>query len=351
MAGHGAVAPSEYPPPVDPPGEFVKRALDPPDERIEVGVVIVGGGTGRPGLRQPAAAAARGRAGAEGAPRRGAGRGDREGQGLRGAQPLGRRDAARVRCTSCSPTLIREDWPEGATARSPGEAVYSWPKPGGDPAAAGAAELPQPRQPRRVGRRALPVDGRPGGGGRRLRPDRDVGRPSCSWTDGAVVGVRSGDKGRGSDGEPLRNFEPGSDVTAQATVLAEGVLGPPDGAAIKRFALAEYSEPQVWSLGVKEVWEVAKPLDRVIHTLGLAAAPADEVPRVRRVVDLPDGRATRSRSASSPASTTPTRPSRSTTCSRSSSSTRWCGGSSTAASASPGARRRSPRAATGRCRG
>src|SRR6516165_9939954 len=38
-------APSEFPPPVDPVGEFIKRELDSEDERIEVGVVIVGGGT------------------------------------------------------------------------------------------------------------------------------------------------------------------------------------------------------------------------------------------------------------------------------------------------------------------
>jgi electron-transferring-flavoprotein dehydrogenase len=85
---------------------------------------------------------------------------------------------------------------------------------------------------------------------------------------GVVRGVRSGDKGRGRDGQPLRNFEPGSDVTARATVLAEGAWGHLTGAAIKRFALAAYSEPQVWSLGVKEVWEVPKPLTKVIHTLG-----------------------------------------------------------------------------------
>src|SRR5437763_4912738 len=43
MNGHHA--PSEYPPPVDSVGEFVKRGLDPEDELIEVGVAIVGGGT------------------------------------------------------------------------------------------------------------------------------------------------------------------------------------------------------------------------------------------------------------------------------------------------------------------
>ena len=84
--------------------------------------------------------------------------------------------------------------------------------------------------------------------------------------DGKVVGVRSGDKGRGKDGEPLGNFEPGTDIKAKATVLAEGCWGHLTGAAIKEFDLAKGREPQVWELGVKEVWKVKKPLDRVIHT-------------------------------------------------------------------------------------
>ena len=74
--------------------------------------------------------------------------------------------------------------------------------------------------------------------------------------DGAVVGVRSGDKGRGKDGEPLGNFEPGTDIAAKATVLAEGCWGHLTGAAIREFDLGEGREPQVWELGVKEVWKV-----------------------------------------------------------------------------------------------
>src|SRR6059036_4125446 len=42
---NGHHAPSEFPPPVDSVREFVKQGLDPEDERIEVGVAIVGGGT------------------------------------------------------------------------------------------------------------------------------------------------------------------------------------------------------------------------------------------------------------------------------------------------------------------
>ena len=85
--------------------------------------------------------------------------------------------------------------------------------------------------------------------------------------DGRVQGVRTGDKGRGRDGEPLPNFEPGADVVARVTVLAEGTQGHLTGVALDRFALAG-ENPQVWALGVKEVWKVARPLDRVIHTMG-----------------------------------------------------------------------------------
>jgi electron-transferring-flavoprotein dehydrogenase len=84
---------------------------------------------------------------------------------------------------------------------------------------------------------------------------------------GRVRGVRTGDKGRGRDGQELGNFEPGADVTARVTVLAEGTQGHLTGVALSRFGLVG-ENPQVWALGVKEVWRVAHPLDRVIHTMG-----------------------------------------------------------------------------------
>ena len=90
--------------------------------------------------------------------------------------------------------------------------------------------------------------------------------------DGRVRGIRTGDKGRGRKGEELTNFEPGSDVLARATVLAEGTQGHLTGAAIERFGL-HGDNPQVWALGVKEVWKVARPLDRVIHTMGWPLRP------------------------------------------------------------------------------
>jgi electron-transferring-flavoprotein dehydrogenase len=85
--------------------------------------------------------------------------------------------------------------------------------------------------------------------------------------DGRARGVRTGDKGQGRDGEPLGNFEPGSDLVAKVTVLAEGTQGHLTGVALDRFGLAG-ENPQVWALGVKEVWQITRPLDRVIHTMG-----------------------------------------------------------------------------------
>jgi electron-transferring-flavoprotein dehydrogenase len=86
-------------------------------------------------------------------------------------------------------------------------------------------------------------------------------------SDGRVRGVRTADRGRGRAGEELGNFEPGSDVHARVTVLAEGTQGHLTGVALDRFAL-QGENPQIWALGVKEVWKVARPLDRVIHTMG-----------------------------------------------------------------------------------
>ena len=95
----------------------------------------------------------------------------------------------------------------------------------------------------------------------------ETARDKLLVEDRIVVGVRTGDKGRDRDGEPLPNFEPGSDVMAKATVVAEGTLGHLTLAAMDYYDL-HGEDPQRWELGVKEVWEVPKPLDRVIHTMG-----------------------------------------------------------------------------------
>jgi electron-transferring-flavoprotein dehydrogenase len=85
--------------------------------------------------------------------------------------------------------------------------------------------------------------------------------------DGQVRGARTGDRGRGRDGKPLPTFEAGSDVVAGVTVLAEGSQGLLTGAAIDHFGLAG-ANPQIWALGVKEVWRVPRPLRRIVHTMG-----------------------------------------------------------------------------------
>jgi electron-transferring-flavoprotein dehydrogenase len=267
MAGssNGRVIPAAYRPPVDPQAEFIKRRLDDEDERIEVGVAIVGGGPAglacanrllqrladEPELMErlgevPVAVIEKGKAcGAH---------------NLSGAmmRPSG--------LAELFPDLSPDDWPTyGQVER---DAVY-W--------MLGA-------------NRALPLKPTP-------PPFRNHGNYVVSvaelsrWLaekaeeagayiltetsahqllveDGVVRGIRSGDKGRGRDGEPLSNFEPGADVTAQATVLAEGTWGHLTGAAIREFDLARGREPQVWALGVKEVWKVPRKLDRVVHTLG-----------------------------------------------------------------------------------
>ncbi len=86
-----------------------------------------------------------------------------------------------------------------------------------------------------------------------------------------VIGVRTGDKGVDKEGNPKPNFEPGVDLLAKVTVLGEGSRGSLTKQLMQRLGLHEDKEPQVFSLGVKELWEVpAGNIDEgfVIHTLG-----------------------------------------------------------------------------------
>src|SRR4029078_219256 len=62
-------------------------------------------------------------------------------------------------------------------------------------------------------------------------------------------------------------FEPGSDILARVTVLAEGTQGHLTGVAVDPFSLRGQS-PHGSAVGVNEVSRVARPLDRVIHTMG-----------------------------------------------------------------------------------
>ncbi len=85
-----------------------------------------------------------------------------------------------------------------------------------------------------------------------------------------VRGVRIGDKGRDKEGEPKDNFEPGIDVLAKVTVLGEGVLGTLSRQAFRRLKLDGDRQPQIYALGVKEIWRVPGGLQPgvVYHTLG-----------------------------------------------------------------------------------
>ena len=268
MNGFGPHAPSEFPPPVDSVKEFIKRGLDSEDERIDVGVAIVGGGT----------------AGLACANRLLQLLGDdAETMERLGEVPVAVIEKAKT-CGGHNlsgavmrpgplqelfPELTREDWRKErfAFGEVSKEAVYMLPS--------GSAKLRIPTPPpfKNHGNEVVSVAAlaryqqrQAEEGGAYVLTETSAAQLIVEG--GAVVGVRSGDKGRGKEGEPLRNFEPGTDMQARVTVLAEGCWGHLTGAAIREFGLAEGREPQVWELGVKEVWKVPKPLDRVIHTIG-----------------------------------------------------------------------------------
>jgi electron-transferring-flavoprotein dehydrogenase len=89
--------------------------------------------------------------------------------------------------------------------------------------------------------------------------------------EGRVVGVRIGDKGIDKNGHPKANYEPGVDVRAKMTILAEGPRGTLTKQLAGMFNLYEGKNPQTYAVGVKELWQL--PDDRfvagtVIHTMG-----------------------------------------------------------------------------------
>jgi len=86
-----------------------------------------------------------------------------------------------------------------------------------------------------------------------------------------VIGIRTGDKGIDKEGKHKPNFEPGVDILAKVTVLGEGSRGSLAKQLTSRLGLSDGKEAQVFSLGVKELWEV--PAEnftegKVVHTLG-----------------------------------------------------------------------------------
>ena len=82
-----------------------------------------------------------------------------------------------------------------------------------------------------------------------------------------VTGVRTTPTGLARNGEPGSGFTPPTDITAQVTVLAEGTRGTLSQAYLQWQKISS-ANPQIFALGVKEIWETKTPLDSVIHTLG-----------------------------------------------------------------------------------
>jgi electron-transferring-flavoprotein dehydrogenase len=83
----------------------------------------------------------------------------------------------------------------------------------------------------------------------------------------AVRGVRTTPGGLDREGNPTGNYTEPTDITARVTVLTEGTRGTL-GQAYREWQGIRSPNPQIFALGVKEVWQVKQPLDRVIHTLG-----------------------------------------------------------------------------------
>ena len=82
-----------------------------------------------------------------------------------------------------------------------------------------------------------------------------------------VIGVRTTPSGLGRDGEPQgADAMPAVDLTAKVTVLSEGSRGALTQAYYDWQGITS-ENPQIYALGVKELWEVKKPLDRIIHTM------------------------------------------------------------------------------------
>ncbi|MEE2699638.1 MAG: electron transfer flavoprotein-ubiquinone oxidoreductase [Pseudomonadota bacterium] len=89
--------------------------------------------------------------------------------------------------------------------------------------------------------------------------------------DGSVKGIATGDLGIDSSGLQTDHFEPGVELHAKYTLLAEGVRGSLSQKIISRFNLRSASDPQTYGIGIKELWDI-KPENHspglVVHTQG-----------------------------------------------------------------------------------
>jgi len=86
-----------------------------------------------------------------------------------------------------------------------------------------------------------------------------------------LAGVRTGDRGIDRRGQRKPNFEPGIDIRARLTILAEGPRGTLTKVLVDSLDLARGRNPQVYAIGIKELWQCPKgtvEAGRVIHTMG-----------------------------------------------------------------------------------
>ncbi|MDG4562848.1 MAG: electron transfer flavoprotein-ubiquinone oxidoreductase [Candidatus Competibacter sp.] len=88
---------------------------------------------------------------------------------------------------------------------------------------------------------------------------------------GTVVGVATGDMGVGRDGQPTTTYQPGMELRARYTLLAEGCRGSLTKTLFQRLGLREGIDPQAYGIGIKELWEIEPEKHQsglVIHTVG-----------------------------------------------------------------------------------
>ncbi len=91
---------------------------------------------------------------------------------------------------------------------------------------------------------------------------------------GKVIGVRIGDMGVASDGAHKPGYTQGIDIRAKVTVLAEGARGHLTKRLVNRFKLDADSDPQGYSIGIKELWQVPEERvspGKVVHSFGWPA--------------------------------------------------------------------------------
>jgi electron-transferring-flavoprotein dehydrogenase len=92
--------------------------------------------------------------------------------------------------------------------------------------------------------------------------------------DGTVLGVRIGDMGVAKDGSHKPGYTQGIDIRAKVTVLAEGARGHLTKRLVKRFGLDADSDPQGYSIGIKELWQVPEERvqpGKIVHSFGWPA--------------------------------------------------------------------------------